>query len=265
MQDEDAIQRLEDLAARSNSIPITGSQKNGAFAKWHSDCRIAIRRIFGEDSRNLADFEDIRFRPVAYMSSNADAAFKRSQKSGLEQAHAKLMSFIDEIINFGLNDGAEDGAQPISAISALENICLKFHNIARQLRVRHAQRQTIEVTDEYDVQDLIHALLKLHFDDVRPEEWSPSCAGAGSRLDFLLKKEGIVFEVKKTRNGLKDKQVGEELIVDIARYQSHPDCKFLVCFVYDPEGLIGNPTGLERDLEGHSGELPVRVIIGPKN
>lgn len=41
--------------------------------------------------------------------------------------------------------------------------------------------------DEYDVQDLPHALLLLYFDDVRAEEWTPSYAGKSARMDFLLK------------------------------------------------------------------------------
>ena len=56
-----------------------------------------------------------------------------------------------------------------------------------------------EIKDEYDVQDLLNALLRLNFDDVRPEEYTPSYAGSSTRVDFLLKKEKIVIEVKKTR------------------------------------------------------------------
>jgi REase_DpnII-MboI len=64
---------------------------------------------------------------------------------------------------------------------------------------------------EYDVQDLLHALLHLYCDDIRTEEWTPSYAGASSRMDFLLKKEKIVVEVKKTRQGLDAREVGEQL------------------------------------------------------
>ncbi|GGD74808.1 hypothetical protein [Croceicoccus mobilis] len=48
-------------------------------------------------------------------------------------------------------------------------------------------------------------------------------------------------------------------------YEMHPECKILVCFVYDPEGRIGNPVGIERDLESHGGKLKVCVIIAPKS
>jgi hypothetical protein len=37
---------------------------------------------------------------------------------------------------------------------------------------------------------------------VRREEWTPSYAGGSAKADFLLKEEGIVIEVKKTRQGL---------------------------------------------------------------
>ena len=84
-------------------------------------------------------------------------------------------------------------------------------------------------------------------------------------MDFLLKDEQLVIEVKKTRASIRDKQVGEQLIVDIAKYKEHPDCKTLVCFVYDPEGLISNPTGLENDLGKLStSSLTVKVNIFPK-
>ena len=108
-------------------------------------------------------------------------------------------------------------------------------------------------------------MVRLHFDDIRAEEWTPSYAGGSSRVDFLLKAEQIVIEVKKTRVSMKAKDLGEQLIIDRGRYESHPDCKTLVCFVYDPEGRIGNPVGIERDLEKHSGALRVRVIIAPKS
>jgi hypothetical protein len=113
------------------------------------------------------------------------------------------------------------------------------------------------------VQDLLHALLLIDFDDIRPEEWTPSYAGSSSRMDFLLKNEQIVIEAKKTRKGLGAKEVGEQLIVDIQKYQAHPDCKTLICFVYDPEGRIPNPKGIENDLNCTEDDLTVKVIITP--
>jgi hypothetical protein len=84
-----------------------------------------------------------------------------------------------------------------------------------------------------DVQDLLGALLETRFEDVRAEEWTPSYAGKQARTDFLLKSEAlVVVETKMTRDGLNDGKLGDEPIIDIDRYKSHPDCKALSCFVY---------------------------------
>ena len=147
---------------------------------------------------------------------------------------------------------------------AIELICSRFHVISAQLRDRWNARPTIDVTDEYDVQDLMHSLLRLFNDDVRKEQWTPSYAGESARMDFLLPLDKTVVECKKSRQGLTAGQIGDELLVDIARYQKHQDCKRLVCFVYDPESRVVNPGGIERDLSGKSGDLDVKVIITPK-
>ena len=145
----------------------------------------------------------------------------------------------------------------------LSNLFERFHIVARQLKRRHENRTTLAIEDEYDVQDLLHSLLRLYFEDVRPEEWTPSYAGGSKRMDFLLKDEEIAIEVKMTRQGLKDKELGEQLIIDISNYKQHKNCKCLYCFVYDPEGLIRNPRGIEKDLQKLDQNYPVKVIIRP--
>jgi len=111
----------------------------------------------------------------------------------------------------------------------------------------------------------LHALLRLNFDDIRPEEWTPSYAGKAARVDFFLKPQEIVVEVKKTRQGLGGKEVGDQLILDIARYSRMAGCKTLVCLVYDPENRVTNPGGLQADLGGERDGLQVEVLIVPKH
>ena len=84
-------------------------------------------------------------------------------------------------------------------------------------------------------------------------------------MDFLLKKEMVVIEVKKSRKGLDAKRLGEELLIDMAHYRNHSECRTLICFAYDPENRIVNPAGLEADLSRDDPDLTVRVIISPKN
>jgi hypothetical protein len=155
--------------------------------------------------------------------------------------------------------GKLDKAQP-KAPSALETVihlCKRFDVIARQLRRRHSSRSTLTIEDEYDVQDLMHALLLVPFEDVRAESWNPTYLGGASRVDFLIRDAAIVLEVKKTRDGLADREVGNQLAEDVTRYSdpgANRGASILVCFVHDPDRLIANPRGLERDLADASNE-----------
>lgn len=146
----------------------------------------------------------------------------------------------------------------------IHKVMESFHNVARQLQNRHNSRETLNINDEYDVQDLLHAILKINYKDIRAEEYTPSYAGSSTRVDFLLKKEKTVIEVKKTRNGLNDREIGNQLILDTQHYKAHPDCKKLICFIYDPENRIQNPRGLEGDLSSIStDEFKVEIYIRP--
>src|SRR4030042_1157543 len=182
-------------------------------------------------------FQDINLVEDASIKSQVSGSM-----TGEQDAKLREISAVTDKLLFRLGKFIEENIQP-KAI--LEKVFNRFHLVARQLRNRHDTRETIDLKDEYDVQDLVHALMKIYFDDIRTEEWTPSYAGSSNRMDFLLKKERLVVEVKRTRDNLRDRGIGEQLIIDIAKYKEHPDCETLVCFIYDPEGLISNPSGLE--------------------
>ena len=117
--------------------------------------------------------------------------------------------------------------------------------------------------NEYDVQDLLHALLRPWIADIRPEEFTPSYAGTSTRMDFLLPDYSLVIETKIVRDRSHGKKVGDELIVDIEHYRRHPRCKALWCVIYDPDHLITNGDGLKSDLEGirSSNDSKVHVSV----
>jgi len=108
----------------------------------------------------------------------------------------KLQSILDRLVLIPESVARSERAD--EPLDIIDHLVRRFHRVVRQLRQRHDNRPTLDVTEEYDVQDLLHALLALHFDDIRPEEYTPSYAGVSSRVDFLLKGERVVLEVKKT-------------------------------------------------------------------
>jgi len=146
----------------------------------------------------------------------------------------------------------------------IENLFDRFHSVVLEINHRHDNRQPLEINDEYDVQDILRGLLRIHFDDVRDEEYTPSYGGGCARMDLLLKNEQIVIETKMVRKNLGQKRICEELIIDKAYYKGHKDCKKLYCFVYDPDEKIKNPRGFERDLSDKVDGFETKVFTIPR-
>lgn len=186
----------------------------------------------------------------------------------IDAVRHEMIDLLDHILSIDevteLLNSHRDVTRFSETVTMVELICRNFHRFCLQLLRRYSGRLTISVSDEYDVQDLLHSIFKIHYNDVRAEEYTPSYAGGSSRIDFLLAEEAIAVEIKKTRSGLKGKEVGEQLLIDIGRYSSHPKCKTLICFVYDPDFLIINPQGIETDLSKSNGSIDVKVIVAPK-
>lgn len=149
----------------------------------------------------------------------------------------------------------------VDSVDVVLAIGERLHDIARDLAQRHGNRPTLDLADEYDYQDLLRGQLRLFFDDIRPEDYGPTVAGAATRIDFVLHEYGIAIEVKAARAGLTADRLGQELMVDSQRYKGHGVVRHLVCLVFDRDGLLTNPKGLERDLSKMHGELAVTVRI----
>jgi hypothetical protein len=142
--------------------------------------------------------------------------------------------------------------------------CSRFHSVARQLRLRGEYRATLSVEDECDAQDLLHALLRIQFDNIDTDEWTPSYSSGTPRTALLLNDGRLAVIVKKTRPGLNAKDLSDQLQIDAERYRSHGRCTTLLCFVYDPDGRIGNPRGLEASLASVSKSFVIDVLVAPK-
>jgi hypothetical protein len=152
-------------------------------------------------------------------------------------------------------------SEPAEATQLVGQFCRNYPRFVRQLQRRQRDRPGFAIDDEYDVQDSIHAVLRLWFDDVRPEEGTPSSAGKASRIDFLLKNETVALETKFVRKGKNLKELATELSADIVHYQAHQSVTFLVVLIYDPEFVIANPGGFESDLSKDYGGLSALIVV----
>lgn len=168
-----------------------------------------------------------------------------------------------------VDDGAPKATvaptRPQSVDELLEVIVRGLRRAMHPLTHRRKGVQSLAFGNEYDVQDLLHAMLRPWISDIRPEEFTPSYAGSSTRMDLLLPAYGLAIETKIVRDRAHAKRIGDELIIDIDHYRKHPDCRRLWCIVYDPDHLITNADGLKNDLEGDrsakEGNYNVRLSV----
>lgn len=153
------------------------------------------------------------------------------------------------------------GSDPVEFVKTL---CCRFHSVARQLRLRGEFRATLSVEDEFDAQNLLHALLRVQFDNIDTDEWTPSYSSGAPRTTLLLNDGRLAVIVKKTGPGLNAKDLTDQLRIDAERYRSYDRCTTLLCFMYDPEGRIGNPRGLEASLASVNDLFVIDVLVAPK-
>ena len=146
----------------------------------------------------------------------------------------------------------------------LEAVLRRVPCAARQLRSRHADRPPFRLVDDYDLEDLLRAVLALEFDDVRPERRTPAYA-AGVRTDWRLPAAdsgpALMLTAKRITPALTERALTGQLEEDVAHYERHGADGILVVYLYDPEGLLPEAAGLEAMWSRHHGDLEVRCIL----
>jgi hypothetical protein len=210
-----------------------------------------------EDLQRLAAWKADRDRVVQVLEENGFRYYRGGRVLPAGQ--------IPEIQPLPVISNPRGPTKPAKIDELLEILIKGLRRAMDPLTYRRKEAQALSFSTEYDVQDLLHALLRPWVADVRAEEFTPSHAGSSTRMDFLLPKYKIVLELKFVRSRDHAKRIGNELIGDIDHYQRHPDCKDLWCVVFDPDHLLPNPEGLKSDLQGQrttkDGSVHVRVYV----
>ena len=211
-----------------------------------------------EDSDQFQEWRVSRDRVVKALEESGFRYYRGGRVLPTDQTAEQALSSV-------IPSGHRGPTKP-TGIGELLLILLKgLRRAMHPLTHRRKGAQALSFSTEYDVQDLLHALLRPWVADIRPEEFTPSYAGSNTRMDFLLPAHKVVLELKFVRDRSHSKRIGDELIIDIDHYRRHPDCGTLWCVVFDPDHLLQNAEGLRRDLEGtrttKDGTVDVRLLI----
>lgn len=225
--------------------------------------------VLGNVLEEFMDYQPADPESVANWKAKRDRVVSALEADGLRYYRA------GRIVPTGLQPDAIDtdasvtpgnvGLVPSKIDDLLHALLKGLRRSMHPLTHRRKGAQPLSFDTEYDVQDLLHALLRPWVADIRPEEFTPSYAGTSTRMDFLLPKHRTVIELKFVRDRNHGKKIGDELIVDIEHYRRHSECDTLWCVVFDQNHLLTNAPGLKSDLGGTrsmpDGALNVKMLI----
>ena len=143
----------------------------------------------------------------------------------------------------------------------IESIMLRFPEVVNQFKNTYKSSHNLKMNNEYDVQYLLQGLLKLYIDDVRIEEWTPSSLGGSKKIDIFLYNNKIGIETKMVYATTTVKKLEEQLAQDIIGFRSHPNCKKVFFYVYDPVGLPNKHSIMSKVASLSSPEFPLEIIV----
>ena len=231
--------------------------------------------VFGENYaphgklESMAKLNDLDMRSFRSGKEEADA-YEAQDWVVLGRSSASKAGIIGELVRRLLHGTAKTAVSAgqlsfagsrLDAVKAVLALSERFLLVQRSLSKHPHGGNPVEFKNEYDDQFLLRALLVQFFDDVRDEEYTPSYAGSNSRVDFVLPAFGLAVELKHTGKAMADSTVGEQLIIDRERYQTHKDVTHLIVLVFDHDGHLRNPRGLESDLQRDHSHPDLTVTV----
>lgn len=130
-------------------------------------------------------------------------------------------------------------AAPAPDTAMVELLCKRLPQAARILSVRSRKGKTpYLIADEYDVQDLLHAILRAYLRYSVQEDPLPKVAGAKSgRTDISIEELGVLIEIKYVHGPEDQKRLFEEYSQDLVLYAQWPHLKTLIYLIYNSADL----------------------------
>jgi hypothetical protein len=149
--------------------------------------------------------------------------------------------FTDELLASALAAKA-----PSTDVALLLQLCTRLPNAARPLARRRKGKEPFEISDEYDAQDLLHAIVRAYFKYAVNEEPIKKLANTKStRADFAIEALGTIIELKYARDPNDQARIVDELAQDLLYYEQWEHLKVFIYVVYNASDL-NDPEALDR-------------------
>lgn len=150
--------------------------------------------------------------------------------------------------------GDESAAEiaPEADVGLVLRVCERLPRAASILTNRsRKEKQPYTIEDEYDVQDLLHAVIRAYVKySVQEDPIGKVAAVRSSRADISIEDLGVLVEVKYVRGPEDQKRIVNEHSQDLVLYAKWVPLRRLILLVYN-SGVLRDREALEQLAGGH--------------
>lgn len=223
---------------------IQAANDSQTFQRKLASLREYLKEL-GVGTQDLLSLERIAYYPL-------NAYSDRETKENMEAAKQRVISYIENILC--------DNEKEEQILEILNNFYLFLENLIerephKRGGIQQEQLHALKIKNEYDVQHLLYACIKLLYPMARAEVSEDTGYGT-VRTDIFLDTNHVI-EVKCTRKNMSLKKLTEEIEADMIHYNAEN----IYFFLYDKEKIIENPMVFKKCYEEKIKEKKVYIII----
>lgn len=156
-------------------------------------------------------------------------------------------------------------ANTLPSVNQVISILHQFPDVVSRFTYRRKGKTPVEITDEYDVQDFVYAMLKGPFPTLQYENPNTKVGINSSVADFTIDDLGLFIETKFISTKGRERSIQDECKQDMVSYTQQAGCTKIIFFIYDPEKCIDNEyafrNGLGNKFTHDSKEVDIHTII----
>ena len=223
---------------------IQAANDSQTFQRKLAGLREYLKEL-GVGTQDLLSLERIAYYPL-------NAYSDRETKENMEAAKQRVISYIENILC--------DNEKEEQVLEILNHFYLFLENLIerephKRGGIQQEQLHALKIKNEYDVQHLLYACIKLLYPMARAEVSEDTGYGT-VRTDIFLDTNHVI-EVKCTRKNMSLKKLTEEIEADMIHYNAEN----IYFFLYDKEKIIENPMVFKKCYEEKIKEKKVYIII----
>jgi hypothetical protein len=143
-------------------------------------------------------------------------------------------------------------------LERLERLLRRLPLVARELGRR--ERAPLTIRDERDLDDLVRALLPIHFDDVRVEARTPRYS-PGNRSAFWLPEAEALVVAYLVGTRFDEATLAARHAEDVEYCRARSGILHLVMFIHDPDRRLRGAERLEAQWSRSERKPAVRLVI----